>query len=83
MNLLTCWQHIVRLVPLSIVIGLTACQSPSITREASPQPDAASAAQPVKLGDATGALVYEGQQRTYHVYTPKRISPRSPTAACI
>ncbi|MBC7971938.1 MAG: hydrolase [Verrucomicrobia bacterium] len=78
MNLLTCWQHIVRLVPLSIVIGLTACQSPSITREASPQPDAASAAQPVKLGDATGALVYEGQQRTYHVYTPKVYRPDRP-----
>lgn len=78
MNLLTCWQYVVRLVPLSIAIGLTACQSPSITREASPQSDAASAAQPVKLGDTTGALVYEGQQRTYHVYTPKAYRPDRP-----
>jgi polyhydroxybutyrate depolymerase len=76
MNLLV-WRYVVRLLPVAIAIGLTACQPAAVDRE-SPQSDAAAAAQPLKLGDATGELVYEGQQRTYHVYTPKTYRPDRP-----
>ena len=64
---------VARLVSVSIAIasGLSGCQLPLAKYEASPQSDAASAAQPLKLGETTGELVFGGQQRTYHVYTPK------------
>jgi polyhydroxybutyrate depolymerase len=73
MNRLVGWWRVARLVPLpfAIAIGLAACQMPSVRREASPPSDAASAAQPLKLGDTTGELVHDGQPRTYHLYTPK------------
>ncbi|WP_181357647.1 alpha/beta hydrolase family esterase [Stenomitos frigidus] len=80
MNRVVGWWRVVRLVPLpmAIAIGLTACRLPSGKREASPHSDAASAAQPLQLGDATGELVYEGQRRTYHLYTPKTYQPDRP-----
>lgn len=58
-------------LPIAIVLGLTACQVSSGQQEVLSRSTAASAAQPLQLGDATGELVYEGQQRTYHLYTPK------------
>ncbi|XGV99983.1 MAG: PHB depolymerase family esterase [Leptolyngbya sp. BL-A-14] len=73
MNGVIGWCRVARMIPLSmaIAIGLAACQVPSGKQESSSPSDAASAAQPVKLGDTTGALSHEGQQRTYHLYTPK------------
>ncbi|MBW4469000.1 MAG: hypothetical protein KME45_01190 [Stenomitos rutilans HA7619-LM2] len=80
MNRVIGWRQIARLVslPIAIAIGLAACQAPSSQRASSPQSDAASAAQPLKLGDATGELVYQGQRRTYHLYTPKSYRPDRP-----
>ncbi|MBD2020068.1 hypothetical protein H6F43_07695 [Leptolyngbya sp. FACHB-36] len=56
---------------LSVLGGLlTSCQS-NQHASTSHQSDAASAAQPVKLGASDGELVHDGQRRTYSIYTPK------------
>ncbi len=84
MSLPACWQLFTRLFPLSIAVAaaLTACQSFPSNQDAQPQSesasDSASAAQPIQFGDATGELVYEGQPRTYHLYTPKSYRPDRP-----
>lgn len=72
------------LVPMPIAIGLAACQLSWHDRTASPDRSLASpleavaVAQPLKLGTTTGKLVYEGQERTYQLYTPKAYRPDHP-----
>ncbi|MBW4582778.1 MAG: hypothetical protein KME42_24695 [Tildeniella nuda ZEHNDER 1965/U140] len=85
MNLLMGWQYLIRfpwsgtLAMLALTTGLTACQLAQRDRDAPSQLDsAASAAQPLKLGETSGELVFEGQQRTYRVYTPKTYRPDRP-----
>ena len=80
MNRVVGWRCVARLVllPLAIALGLAACQVPLVKREASPQTDAASAAQPLKRGETTGELSHDGQQRTYHLYTPKSYRANRP-----
>lgn len=79
MKLLICWQRVTRLLPLSIaLVWLTACQSSPVDRVAQAQPAASAAPQPLKLGAVTGELTYEGQPRTYRLYTPKAYRPDRP-----
>lgn len=82
MNLFVCKQCFVRSMPLPIVIliafCLAACQPRVSDRANQPQSDAASAAQPLTVGDSTGELTYEGQQRTYRLYTPKAYRSERP-----
>ncbi len=82
MNLFVYKRCFVRSMPLPIAIliafCLAACQPRVSDRAKQPQSDAASAAQPLTVGDSTGELTYEGQQRTYRLYTPKAYRPDRP-----
>lgn len=66
------WSALARLVPIGLAGYLAACQAFQSQQQGPPRDDfAATAAQPVQLGESTGELSYDGRQRTYTLYTPK------------
>lgn len=66
------WRALARLVPIAATACLSACQAFHLQQQSPPRDDfAATAAQPIQLGESTGELSYDGRQRTYTLYTPK------------
>ncbi len=84
MSLPVCWSFLTRLfpVPIALMVWLAGCQplqpQQSQTADTQSSDAVAAAAQPIKSGNSTAKLVYEGQQRTYRLYTPKAYRPDRP-----
>ena len=65
-------SSLAKLLSIAFAGWLTSCQPsqpPQNVVESSNS--TASAAQPITYGDSRGTLEHQGQQRTYHLYTPK------------
>lgn len=74
-----CWRLAMPLLLVLAPGGLVGCQTaPNPSAAPSEQPDVATAAQPVKPGESTGELTYDGQRRTYTIYTPRSYRPDRP-----